>query len=373
MRRRHASLAIVSAWPPPYGGVSVEVLRLCPLLDRRGVDYVIYNAVSSSGDGRRVIPVRRWRRLWTPLFLLTAREPAIYLMSERVTVWLLAALAARCRGKRVLVQLRSAALLDKVLPRALARVCARFALRRLTGVVCVNRALEEAVRGLGVDASRIHYSPAFLPPADPRQERAMVAPAVWTFVEAHRPVIAANGRVQWYQGQDLYGFDLLVELAARLKPDYPDIGIVVCLWEHGPKEASYLDDLQRRAARSGVADHILFNTERGVFVPVLDAADIFVRPTNTDGDAVSVREALALGVPAVASDVVERPAGARLFKSRDLDDLEAKVRQALRDSVALPRRSEVQVNPADRRRIEAYIELLARLACPGRVPEAASA
>jgi glycosyltransferase involved in cell wall biosynthesis len=373
MRRRRSSLAIVSAWPPPYGGVSVEVLRLRPLLDRRGVDFVIYNAVSSSGDGCRVIPVGRWRRLWTPLFLLTGREPAIYLMSERVIVWILGALASRWRGKRVLVQLRSAALLDKILPRALPRGCARFALRHLTGVVCVNRALVEAVRTLGVEPSRIHYSPAFLPPADPRQERAMVAPAVWTFVGAHRPIIAANGRVEWYRGQDLYGFDLLVELAARLKPDYPGLGIVVCLWEHGPHEDSYLQDLRRHAARSGVADHILFNPERGVFVPVLDAADVFVRPTNTDGDAVSVREALALGVPAVASDVVERPAGARLFRNRDLDDLEAKVRRALRDAAASPRSTEIQVSPADRRRIEAYIDLLAGLASPSRVPEAASA
>jgi len=44
---------------------------------------------------------------------------------------------------------------------------------------------------------------------------------------------------------------------------------------------------------------------------------VFVRPTLADGDAVSVREALALGRVVVASAVGERPAAARLFPAGD--------------------------------------------------------
>ena len=40
---------------------------------------------------------------------------------------------------------------------------------------------------------------------------------------------------------------------------------------------------------------------------MLRLTDVLLKPTNTDGDAISVREALYLGVPVVASDVVERP------------------------------------------------------------------
>ena len=55
--------------------------------------------------------------------------------------------------------------------------------------------------------------------------------------------------------------------------------------------------------------------------PALARSSVLLRPTNTDGDAVSVREALWLGVPVIASDVVERPAGTELFRTRDAESL----------------------------------------------------
>jgi glycosyltransferase involved in cell wall biosynthesis len=43
--------------------------------------------------------------------------------------------------------------------------------------------------------------------------------------------------------------------------------------------------------------------------PALRLGTIFLRPTLTDGDALSIREAMAAGVPVLASDVVRRPTG----------------------------------------------------------------
>src|SRR6185503_3437392 len=247
VNRKPAALAIVSGYPPPYGGVTVEVQRLRPLLERRGVDYIIYNAVSASQDGGRVVSVCRWRGLWTLRYLLAGREPAIYLMTDRLIVWLLGAFAASWRGKRVLVQLRNAYLADWIARSPVRRILAGFALRRVTHVVCVSRLLMSCAVSIGVDARRVHWSPAFLPPDLAPEGRTSVAPEVWAFVESHRPVIAANGKVYWYEGQDLYGLDHLVDLAARLKPDYPDIGIVVCFWEHAPADEPYLNKLRRKA------------------------------------------------------------------------------------------------------------------------------
>ncbi|HET9594605.1 MAG TPA: glycosyltransferase, partial [Anaeromyxobacteraceae bacterium] len=50
---------------------------------------------------------------------------------------------------------------------------------------------------------------------------------------------------------------------------------------------------------------------------VVAASDVFVRPTTADGDALSVREALALGRPVVASAVGDRPPGCLLFPPGD--------------------------------------------------------
>jgi hypothetical protein len=62
--------------------------------------------------------------------------------------------------------------------------------------------------------------------------------------------------------------------------------------------------------------------------------DAFIRPTTHDGDAISVREALALGVPCVASDVCARPHGAYTFRAGDAMDLTDQVHHALEQGPA---------------------------------------
>ena len=54
-----------------------------------------------------------------------------------------------------------------------------------------------------------------------------------------------------------------------------------------------------------------------------------MRATNTDGDAVAVREALNLGVPVVASDASARPDGVVLFETRNLEAMSRAVREVL--------------------------------------------
>lgn len=360
-------LAILGSYPPPYGGVAVHVQRLCPLLEARGIRFVVYNATGDFGEGRRVVSVFTRRRSWIIRYAFTGREIAVFLMSDRLTAWLAAALMVMLRGKRVAIRLRNAALPDWVAQSGWRRRLAGFALRRMTAVVCVSPLLMESARSLGVPSDRLHLSPGFLPPSDAQADRNAVNPEVLDFVSRRRPIIAANGKVDWYRGEDLYGLDHLLELAARLKPDYPNIGVVVCMWNHLPGDDEYIQRLRSEAQRRGVSDAVLFNTRSGVFVPVLAEADVFIRPTNTDGDANSVREGLYLGVPTLASDAVERPAGTILFRTRDVNDMEAKVRTALERCGRVDRPSP-QLPPDDRARIDRYLDLLETLAKDGKSP-----
>ena len=45
---------------------------------------------------------------------------------------------------------------------------------------------------------------------------------------------------------------------------------------------------------------------------------VYLRPSRTDGDAVSVREALGAGRPVIASDAVTRPEGVKLVRGHDV-------------------------------------------------------
>jgi hypothetical protein len=259
----------------------------------------------------------------------------------------------------VLVRLRNDALIGWVQRGGWRRLLAGWCLRRMHAVIGVSRALCAAAQALGVDAQRVHHFPGFLPPEPGEFERHGVSERVWRFLDAHEPILAANGKVNFHAGADLYGFDHLVELTQRLRPAYPAIGTVICFADHRPADEGYVEQLRASARARGVESNILFATEGGALLPVLDRTSVFIRPTNTDGDANSLREALALSVPAVASDVVERPEGTVLFRTRDLDDLTAQVRDALSRAPRTPRTGARELSTGDRDRAGAYVTLLA--------------
>jgi glycosyltransferase involved in cell wall biosynthesis len=98
----------------------------------------------------------------------------------------------------------------------------------------------------------------------------------------------------------------------------------------GESASEYFDEIRREVDRRDLTSRVLFVTQ-----PLEEAAslwrvsDVVVRATNTDGNSLSVMEALSLGVPVVASDCVDRPDGAVTFRTRDIDDLESKVADVL--------------------------------------------
>ncbi|MDA1048602.1 MAG: hypothetical protein O3A82_16955, partial [Verrucomicrobia bacterium] len=59
--------------------------------------------------------------------------------------------------------------------------------------------------------------------------------------------------------------------------------------------------------------HVLWISEPHSFFAVLKECDLFIRNTTTDGDSVSIHEALFLQKPVWATQVVDRPVGVHLY------------------------------------------------------------
>jgi glycogen(starch) synthase len=87
----------------------------------------------------------------------------------------------------------------------------------------------------------------------------------------------------------------------------------------------------------------------------MSRSDVFLRPTLEDGDSISVREALSLGVPVVASRIGARPAGAILFEPGDTDAMLSKIELAL----SLGRSAAAPISGSLPRLLEIYSEALA--------------
>jgi len=92
------------------------------------------------------------------------------------------------------------------------------------------------------------------------------------------------------------GFDLLIDAAAML-----DAGVHVVLVGGGTPEARAA--MEERAQRLGVSARVYFLGHRSDARAVAAACDVFVLPSRSEGFPVVMLEAMAAGVPVVATDV----------------------------------------------------------------------
>lgn len=325
-------LAIIGQLPPPYGGVSVHIKRLLAHLDRAGVDYVVYDtSPEADTQTERVVPVGRLGRRWFLRYLLRGREPVVYVHTSRWDVWRATWWLSRIRGKSVVIAVHTDSL-RRLWPMRgwWSRRAVTAAFRAAEKLVAVNTHIRDFLDELAGLGAKTVVIPAFVEPIPQPEDEAAVDPAVRAFCESHDPVILANGApIVYDDGRDLYGIDMTVELVDRLRADFPKIGVIWYLLKFAGWSPSYAEQTARDVERRGLGAHWLFVEPTGEMYPVFNDVDLLVRPTCSDGDAVSVREALYFGVPVVASDAAPRPAGAVVFRTRDQDDFVAKVQAAL--------------------------------------------
>jgi glycosyltransferase involved in cell wall biosynthesis len=94
------------------------------------------------------------------------------------------------------------------------------------------------------------------------------------------------------------------------------------------------------------------DVEHRVTLHLLNNCDILLRTTLFDGDAISVREALFLGTPVIATDNGMRPQGVNLIPMHDADAMTKEIRK-------LAGQNTVRATPVkdDMSNVEAILEL----------------
>ena len=106
------------------------------------------------------------------------------------------------------------------------------------------------------------------------------------------------------------------------------LAIFVAKRPSGRKARQYVARLEAQLEEVGLRDRAIIAFELPL-LPAFRHDVLYLRPSRSDGDAVSIREALHAGVPVVASDVVERPAGVTLFPSDDVQELRSTIQRLL--------------------------------------------
>jgi glycosyltransferase involved in cell wall biosynthesis len=290
-------IALVGDRPPPHGGISVHVENLASQLQQAGTQVEVLDTAHT-----RSLPAfsRKLASLVARGFLLH-----VHTAGHNEKSWLLAMTGGLARGPlhRNLITLHSGLLPDYLEGVPSRRWAARLALAPYGRVVAVSGAIGQALVEAGVPAQNLVLLPAFSAGA----VRPTQPPAAFSTLRSrHAPLLACA-----LAPSPIYGSRVLLAALALLGRKLPRVGCAV----YGPD----LDELRPLAKELGVVDrvHVLGELEHGAALALVRDSDAFVRPTLGDGDALSVREALALGVPVVASDAVPRPDGVHPFQSGD--------------------------------------------------------
>jgi glycosyltransferase involved in cell wall biosynthesis len=118
-----------------------------------------------------------------------------------------------------------------------------------------------------------------------------------------------------------YGADVLLDAFVQVRNRLPGAGLLI--YGPGTRAPAFAHEVMRRGLKDSV--HLFGPLARERALAVVAACDLFVRPTRADGDAISVREALALGRPVVASAVGTRPPEAITFTAGDAAECAEKI------------------------------------------------
>jgi glycogen synthase len=296
-------------YPPPHGGVQTNLVAIREHLRRSGI-------------GAPVINLTRHRRpeaddiyypktaLQVLRLVLTIPADIIHLhFGGRLTARLLA-LCLFCSlipRRRTVLTLHSGGYpgSQRRDPRALS--VRGFIFRRVDAIIAVNEEIATLFERFGVPSSRIHVICPFAPVAV--RDDAPLPEAAERFRQTHSPLLTTIGLLE-----PEYDVALQVRSLAAVRRIFPDAGLVV-IGGGGSLEG----ELRALLRADPAGEHVLLcgDVPHADTLRILAASDAFLRTTLYDGDSVSVREALQLGVPVIASENGMRPPGVNLIPRSD--------------------------------------------------------
>lgn len=179
---------------------------------------------------------------------------------------------------------------------------------------------------------KYYHLPAFIPPNIEAEPQLPAIITTWLDRCRENPnniILCSNAwNLVFHNGVDLYGLDICIDAMARLNKADNNYFLVFILASNTDHQ-ELLIQYKSKIKKFGLSDNILIYESPASFVRLLNKCDIVLRCTNTDGDAISIREALYFGKSVIASDVIERPEGTILFKTRDETDLAKKINECV--------------------------------------------
>ena len=291
----------IGPFPPPHGGVQTHLKAIhdrLPELGHEGMVVAITRASVTEGVPNTFKPGTAFSLLW---HLFTLKYDLLHLhlggeLTNRLIMLML--LCGMLPSRKCVITFHSGGYAANEGASAKRNSLRAIAFRSADHVIAVNRQMVDMLLRFGVKRSRVSLIPPFVakrPPSDVELDT-----GIKEFVEARSPLLLSVSLLE-----PEYALDIQLEAFGRVLEKHPNAGLLMA------GSGSLSEELTTLISTKPFKEHVLLtgDVEHGRALRLIELADILLRPTYYDGDAVSIREALYLGTPVIATDNGMRPEG----------------------------------------------------------------
>lgn len=308
-------------YPPPHGGVQSNLVAIREYLRRHGHSAPVINITRHRKPEADEVYYPESAAALTKLIFTLPYDILHLHLGGDLTNRLLALCTVCCSvpGKKKVLTFHSGGYPSSPQGKAANPGTKQgWVLRRFDRLIGVNQEIVDVFHRFGVPPDRTRFIYPHALPGIPSEER--LPDGLESFFETHSPVFAAVGLLE-----PEYDLPLQIRALQALRGQHPDAGLIII------GSGSLHQALEQSIASLPEPMHVLLygDLAHQHTIQVIRRCDVFLRTTLYDGDSVSVREALHLGTPVVASDNGMRPAGVTLFRIGDLASLLESVNRVL--------------------------------------------
>lgn len=327
---------LIGPFPPPYGGISIHIKRLYEKLKISNIETKIY-CINKINVKNQDIEYSNLKKTILKSIVFN-KDEIIHIHNSGLKVRGLISLVGFLFNKKIIMTIHGASLEEEYRNlNKLGKLIYKFLLNKISYMIVVSPQVKEWCIENKILNNKIEIIPGYINPIINKEDYLKIDKEVWDFIESSKSknekIITGNGNVRFFNNQDLYGLDLLIELIYLLKKAGYKVSLLFALLGYDnqtQEERNYFEELENRIKKYQIDKEVfIYKVKDTEYYPILDKTDIFIRPTNTDGYGISVTEAIYLKKPAIASDVCQRQKGTIYFKSRDIKDLLEKTKLVL--------------------------------------------
>ncbi len=319
------NVLITGPMPPPAGGISIHLQRLQHLLKHEfNLDFID----ESSSKNKLYFNIKSLN-----LFVYLKKiihSDLVFIHSGNRLFKKLHIIAGKLFGKKIIITIHGYGKKRSLLFRLYDQLVFNLANK----IILVNPEIRQK---LNLNEHKIVIKNAFLPPV--LSEEPNLSNAIETRLIAakqqNKTIICANAsRLDNFNGEDLYGLDMSIEATKMLVDAGIPVDVIFIVSSLDTGEDKF-QKAQNLIQQYQIQSSFFLINEKASFVKLIEQSDMVIRPTNTDGDSLTIREGLYLNKIVLASDVVKRPDGTKLFKTRDTANLFEQMKELINQKNAI--------------------------------------